>query len=270
MVRKSGSNMTTVVCQSYRVEDVPGSIRRCLETVSDWVARRGFDYRFEGDEFFDRVPGWYRDKVDQSKLPMSDLARLLWARALLGQGAQRVIWIDADVVVFDPDNFTIPNGLDYAFCREVWLRRGGRDKLLATEGVHNAVCVFAAGNAFLDFYIHACEEIVRGADGPVLSHQVGPDFLGRLADVIGGHLLTNVGLFSPIVTADIAKGGGRAATAQRRAFGHPVHAANLCASFLNRPDDGFTLTEKIMTRATDRLIETKGAVVNGTTGEPRD
>ena len=88
--------------------------------------------------------------------------------------------------------------------------------------------------------------------------------------MIGGHLLTNVGLFSPIVTADIAKGGGRAATAQRRAFGHPVHAANLCASFLNRPDDGFTLTEKIMTRATDRLIETKGAVVNGTTGEPRD
>lgn len=262
--------MTTVVCQSYRVQDMPGFIRRCLDTVSDWAARRGFDYRFEGDEFLDRAPGWYRDKVDGDTLPMSDLARLMWARALLGAGARRVIWIDADVVVFDPDNFAIPDGLDYAFCREVWLRRGGRDKLLAAEGIHNAVCLFAVGNAFLDFYIHACEEIVRGADGPVLSHQVGPDFLGRVADVIGPRLLTNVGLFSPIVTADIAKGGGRATTAYRRAFGHPVQAANLCASFLDRPEDGFTLTVKIMTRAIDRLLETRGAVVNGTTGEPSD
>ncbi|MDP6952040.1 MAG: hypothetical protein QGF53_04695, partial [Alphaproteobacteria bacterium] len=164
----SQSAMKTIVFQSFR-DDRSGAIGRCLASVEAWAARQGYAYRFLGDELFDRVPDWFRERVAGDRLPMSDLARLVVARELLDEGWETVVWLDADVLVFDPENFRISLDDGYAFSREVWLRRGGADKLLATEGLHNAVCAFARGNAFLEFYIHACEAIVRGAEGPIRS-----------------------------------------------------------------------------------------------------
>jgi hypothetical protein len=258
--------MKTVVYQSFRNDTVRGPIARCVATVEAWAGARGFAYRFLGDELFERVPDWFRARVGGNRLPMSDLARLKVAREFLDEGFARAIWVDADVVVFDPDNFDIAIAEDYAFCREVWMRRGRGGKPLATEGLHNAVCAFARGNAFLDFYIHACEQIVRGVEGAVVSQKLGPDFLSRLKDVIGDRVLSDVGLFSPIVTADIGKGGGRAAAAYMKAFGHPVRAANLCLSFVGRESSGVTLTEAMLDRAIDRLLESRGEVVNGLLG----
>jgi hypothetical protein len=255
--------MKTVVYQSFRSDAVRGPVARCVATVEAWAKLRGFAYRFLGDELFDRVPDWFRDRVAGNRLSMSDLARLKVARELLDEGADRAVWVDADVVVFDPGNFDIAIEKEYAFCREVWIRRGGGGKLLATEGLHNAVCVFARGNSFLDFYIHAACEIVRAADAEVVSQKLGPDFLSRLKDVIGDRVLGDVGLFSPIVTADIARGGGRAAAAYMKAFGHPIRAANLCLSFVGRNSGGVTLTETMLDRAIDRLLESRGEVVNG-------
>ncbi len=48
--------MKTVVHQSYRTEDVPGWIRRCLRGGRDLSQAKGYDYRFAGDEFFDLLP----------------------------------------------------------------------------------------------------------------------------------------------------------------------------------------------------------------------
>ncbi len=253
--------MGTIVFQSFRDERSAG-MSRCLASVEAWAKAQGYAYRFLGDELFERVPDWFRERVGGDLLPMSDLARLVVARELLDEGWDRVAWLDADVLVFDPEEFRIDIDHDYAFCREVWLRRSGADKLLVTEGLHNAVCVFARGNPFLDFYIHACESIIHGAEGPVRSHALGPDFLACLADVIGPRTLPDVGLFSPMVTAAIAKGGGRASRAYREAFGNPLRCANLCLSFLGRESSGVTLSATVLDLAIDRLMDGRGRVLN--------
>jgi len=229
---------------------------------------RGYEYRFVDDALFDRVPTWFRAKVGDNLLPMSDLARLKMARELLEQGYERVIWLDADVLVFDPNGFEITTDRDYAFGREVWVRRGDGDGLFVTEGLHNAICVFCRDNDFLDFYIHACEEVVRDAESEVLSHQIGPDLLNRLSDVIGPRIVPDVGLFSPLVIADITSGSGRALTAYMDEFAHPVRAANLCLSFVGRASSGVTVTNAILNRAIDRLLETRGDVVNRACAPP--
>jgi hypothetical protein len=255
------SAMGTIVFQSFR-DERSTAMARCLASVEAWAKAHGYAYRFLDDALFERVPDWFRERVAGDLLPMSDLARLVVARELLDEGWDTVAWLDADVLVFDPKGFNIDIAHDYAFCREVWLRRSGADKLLVTEGLHNAVCVFARDNPFLDFYIHACESIIRDAEGPIRSHALGPDFLARMADVIGPRTLPDVGLFSPIVTAAIAKGGGRASEAYRKAFGNPVRCANLCLSFVDRESSGVTLSETILDLAIDRLMGSGGKVLN--------
>lgn len=254
--------MRTVVFQSFRTSDVPDAIARCLESVQSWAKMRGYEYRFVDDALFDVVPVWFRDKVGGNLLPMSDLARLKWARRLLVEGRERVIWLDADVLVFDPDRFAIDVISEYAVGREVWVRRGGRDRLLVTHGLHNAALVFCRDNHFLDFYIHASEAIVAGATDAVLSHQIGPDLLNRFNDIIGDRLVPDVALFSPLVMTDIARGGGRAIQAHGEAIAGPIRAANLCLSFLDRESSGVVMDEGVLNRAIDRLLDTRGAVVN--------
>ena len=254
--------MKTIVLQSFRTTGVPDAIARCLRSVEDWARQRGYAYRFIDDSLFDDVPDWFRDKVAGDLLPMSDIARLQWMQRLLDDGCDRVIWLDADVLVFDPDRFIIDIESEYAVGREIWVRRGGRDRLLVTAGLHNAALVFCRANSFLDFYRHACEAIVAGATAAILSHQIGPDLLNRFADIIGDRVTPDVALFSPLVMSNIAKGGGRAIAAHGEAFAGPIRAANLCLSFLRRESSGVVIDEGVLNRAVDRLLETRGAVVN--------
>ena len=252
--------MNTVVFQSFRAHAVPGAISQCLETVRSWAEARGYEYRFIDDALFDRVPAWFRAKVNENRLPMSDLARLKVARELLNDAFDRVIWFDADILIFAPDNFDVSNEIDYAFGHEIWVRRGDGTKLFVTEGLHNAISVFRRGNAFLDFYIQASEDSVRDTDGDVLSHQIGPDFLNRHCDVIGPRIVHDVGLFSPLVIADIANGGGPALQAHMAASKGPIRAANLCLSFVGRSSSGVVVTEKMLDDAIANLLNGRCAL----------
>jgi hypothetical protein len=62
-----------------------------MESVASWAKAQGHDYRFYGDEIFDKLPKWYLDACKGHKWPMSDLARLLAARELLASGYTHVI-----------------------------------------------------------------------------------------------------------------------------------------------------------------------------------
>ena len=110
----------TVVYQSYRTSDVPDWINRCMQPVGERAASQGYCYRFIDDRIYVYVPEWYHRKVSDNILLVSDLARLMIARDLLGEGFSRTIWIDADVVIFEPGLFTIDITEGYAFCRETW------------------------------------------------------------------------------------------------------------------------------------------------------
>ena len=238
------------------------AITACLRSVHAWAEAVGYDYSFVGDELFDPLPGWFVDGVNGNRLIMSDLARLLWLREQL-ESYELAVWIDADVLVFAPAYFTIQCDGGYAVCRETWLRRGGRGQFLATHGLHNAVLAFRPGNSLLDFYIHACAALVRNAGSKLVAHALGPDLLSRFADVLGPHTIPHVGLFSPVVTAAIAAGKGRAIAAYREAHGEPVYAANMCSSFLDRPSDEGGLPMRTLERAIDKLLATQGAMING-------
>ncbi len=250
----------TIILQSHRA-NVPAPIATCVDSVRAWASNAGHAYTFLGDELFDLLPNWFIEHVDGNRLMMSDLARLIWLREQL-QHYEEAVWIDADVLVFAPERFTVRCDGKYGVCRETWVRRGGRGQFLVTHGLHNAVLVFRRGNALLDFYIHACEELVRHRGPDLVPHALGPDLLRRFDDVLGTHGLPNVGLFSPVVTADIAAGKGRALRAYVEAHGEPVYAANMCASFLDRTADDGGLTLRALQDAIDRLLASSGAVMN--------
>ncbi len=182
---------------------------------------------------------------------MSDLARLVAARELLNEGFDRAIWIDADLVVFDP-SLEVKIDAPFAFCRELWVEL--QDKTLnCWPRVNNAMCMFSRGNRFLDFYIDACESIVR-AQKELNPLAVGTAFLTGLARVMPIPLIESVATLGPAVLQPLARGDDRVLHEYRRVYGGPIRAANLCGSVCDKPCQGTVLRETDYERAIDRLL----------------
>ena len=78
-----------------------------MDGVRHWSAAKSFDYRFIDDQFFDLLPADYRKKAEGRLPVLSDLARLIMARNLILEGYEKTIWIDADVLIFDPEGFDV-------------------------------------------------------------------------------------------------------------------------------------------------------------------
>jgi hypothetical protein len=249
------------VFQSYRTSDVPVWIERCLQTVRAWAASCGFDYGFIDDQLFGYVPAWYMQKVGGNILLVSDLARLRLAKELHSRGYDRTVWVDADVVVFDPECFTIDITEEYAFCQEVWVGLGQQGELVCSKGVNNAVSVFMNVNSFLDFYIDSCLKIV--CHKPRLNRlDASTHFLTALHDLVPFHLMTDVGLFSPLIMADIVRGAEGSLRAYMAHFDAPLRAANLCSSFRGSHHDGILMDDGVYEAVVDRLLLTRGQIIN--------
>jgi hypothetical protein len=251
----------TVVYQSFRTHDVPAWISRCLETVKSWAAGQGFVYRFYGDEMFGYAPGWYREKVADHVLLVSDLARLEIAKELLNQGYERTIWVDADVVVFAPRRFVIDVREEFSFCREVWLGRDQEGGIAVSSRVANAVSVFVQQNHFLDFYIHACLTRIRHKTN-VNRLDAGTDLLSRLHKLVPFPLIETVGLFSPLMHRSVQENRHRLLRAYMQEVGRPLYAANLCGSLCNHTFGGFLLDAGVYDAVIDVLLRTRGEVIN--------
>ena len=225
--------MKTVVIQSYRTTGVSGWRNKCLRSVREWAAHNGFEYTFLGDEIFERVPGWYRDKVGGNVLLMTDLARLVLAKEQLDDGFERAVWVDADVIVFDPYGLSVDVDGQYGFCRQIWIgrRRLGRGpeyflrryfKTQARSEVNNAVAVFHRHCSFLAFYIDKCQAIVRNKTGKFNGLEVGTTFLTQLSRIMPVPIIDGIGLFSPLVNRDDAESGGAALPLHINAFAQPL------------------------------------------------
>ena len=228
-----------------------------MRSVCNWAHGAGFSYEFVGDKIFDLLPDDYR-KAAAGRVPiLTDLGRLLLIRQALQGPFERAIWVDADVLVFNSDFLSVPSNIGYAFCREIWVQPSGRMPygLKCYRNVHNAFCLFERGNAFLDFYIHACERIVGAAAGQMPNQIVGTKLLTALHNMVGLPLLETVGMFSPMVVRDVAAGRGEAVSRLRREISGPLAAANLCSSLLGREIDGVALTKTLMEQVCCRLLE---------------
>jgi hypothetical protein len=224
----------TLIIQSYRTHDVAPWIDTCLESVRSWAKQCGYEYRFIGDEIFERAPDWYREKTQAHPQIATDLGRLELIAEALAEGYGRVAWLDADVLVFAPDTFSIDHINDYALGRELWVQSNRRGELKLYRNTHNAICVFCPGNPFLDFYRHACLNIIKrmepGPENGMVPQIVGPKLLNAIQNMMGLPVMDEIGMASPLVVEDLAAGGGAALDMLRNAMDQPVYGLNLCAS----------------------------------------
>jgi hypothetical protein len=219
-----------LVLQSYRSQNVPEWILLCLRSVEQWADSQGYSYHLADDE---ELLGELTDEVKETlagRWPMlADIGRLKLMRRALEAGVDRVLWLDADVCLFEPQHMdlsaSLPNG--FAFGREQWIEDSGKVR----HGVHNACCVFEAGNPFLEYYIYAVENIMEQHSGEHLAPQLlGPKFLKMQYNLLKFPLLEGVAMLSPKVTEDLLS-DGRLWNKQKALarFG----AVNLCGSLLD-------------------------------------
>jgi hypothetical protein len=250
--------MKTVVYQSYRTRDVPAWLSRCMQSVRSWADAQQFDYRFIDDRFFDYVPEWYRRSAGTNVQVITNLARLLVARELLAAGYERTIWVDADILVFDPEAFRIDVPSDFAFCHEVWVSTGW-GATVKQIGVNNSVSVFVRGNCFLDFCIWAHEDLVRRGT-QILAHGTSTRLLSALHQAVPFPLLTNVGVLSPAVAHDVRSGVNRRAREYAALHGAPIHAINLGGSLCGKVFDGGVLGNDDYEAIVDSIERARGAM----------
>lgn len=232
----------TLVLQSHRPGPVPPWIAACLASVRGWAEDRGHAYRLLDDALFDGIPGWFMDKcrAHGRTATAADLGRLLRAREALAEpGVERVVWLDADVLVYAPERLDlepVAQAHPHAFALEVWVqpgRNGGRP--VARRNVHNACCLFTPRTPVLDFLAHACERLVERLEPekgfpPQLC---GPRLLNALHPLVRFPLIETVGMVSPLLASDLlGEGGGRALRVYRDATADlpAPAAANLCSS----------------------------------------
>lgn len=258
--------MNTVVFQSFRSNGVPTWIGRCMQSVREWAASRGFAYRFIDDRAFEHVPDWFRRRSPNVCTTM-DLARLVLARELLRE-YDRAVWVDADIVIFAPERMDIPEAENCFFSREIWFSRSPGRGLVWREKVNNSVACFRRGNAQLDFLIDACLRIARHS--PALHKlDLGTRFLSRLAELVPLPLLDQVGMFSPLLMASIAAGRESFLRIYARHLPAQLACANLCMSFQGMRIAELQVDEALSHRVIDRCLHTRGDVVNRfVTGEP--
>ena len=264
----------TLIIQSYRTHEVSAWLTRCMSTVRDWAAQQACDYEFVDDRLFDVVPAWYRERCGRQRLPVTDLARLLLLReALTVRDYDCAVWMDADLLIFDADGFSLDAVPAYAFAREVWMARDRAGSLVRALGVNNSVLVMRRGNPVLDFLIHACEAVVARRDPATLEHNaVGTVLLSALARVMPLPVVRGAGLASPALVLELAR--GQASTGERhhadvellhafcRDSGEPLAVLNLCASLVNVPVHGVRMLESDLVSAMDVLLATRGEVIN--------
>lgn len=231
--------MRTLVLQSHDPARLEGWIGLCCETVKSWAAQHGFDYRFLGNEAFDLVPDWYREKTSSKPPVTADLARLLMIQAALQEeDYDRAVWCDADVLVLVPGAFTLPQGEPACFGQEIWIEPDKSGKLRARRNIHNAVCCFEKDGPVLPFLIHTTKRIIERVDPAFIAPQiVGPKLVGALHNLAGFGVLDHAGAVSPTVIDAILAGGGPALEMLKNESPVPPAAVNLCDSLAQDRSD---------------------------------
>lgn len=237
---------------------MPGWIEHCLASVKAWARAAGYDYRLFGDEAFEFCGADYLAQVGSNMRSITNLARLELVRDAHKHGYDWAVWIDADVLVFEPRQFSLSGVARYAFARETWLEPyhvEGRWR--AFSAVNNSVFVCRAGEPDLDFLISATRHVAAHRQ-ITTNYQVGGHLIKGLRLPLGFETLGSVGMFSNFATLALARGATGVLKAQARYHGTPVFAANLCASEIYRPPVGVADAQ-----AAIRALEgTRGAVVN--------
>jgi hypothetical protein len=246
----------TLVIQSHR-EPLPFSwLRRCLDSVEDWARLNRYEYRYIGDELFATLDRELLEKTRTQPVIASDLARLVSLQRGLAEGFDRVVWCDADFLIFDAVRFLLPDE-DFALGREVWVQHDKRQQLRAYVKVHNALLMFRRDNHFLDFYQDAAERLLRLNQGTMPPQFIGPKLLTALHNIVQCPVMESAAMLSPLVIRDRLAGQGEALQLFQQKSTVAPAGANLSSSLTRREG----LSDADMNQLIDLLTE-EGFVFN--------
>jgi hypothetical protein len=257
----STRRLNTIVIQTFRNHAIPAWIQRCLNSVRKWAALHDFDYSLSGDEFFSLCGPDYLAIIPENARAITNLGRLIATRQQLDSGYQRVIWMDADVFVFDPAKLVFDFPVDrlttgYAFGREIWLSRNSAGETQVTGPmVHNAATFFTNEAVDLDMLISLIRHIALKRQ-IISNFQVGVKLLRGLHYSLMFPTFTHIGVFSPVLLQAIAAHDNETLRFYSQAYRYQVYAGNLCYSLEGQ------LTEDVLWRAMDHLENGSGAVIN--------
>lgn len=245
--------------QAWVGRPAPPFVERCLASTAAWARAQGFDYRRLGEEFLDVLPGWYRERLGSHIVQQTNLARLRYAREVLAAGADRAVWVDADVLVFDPGAlvFEVPDG--FALCREAWMQPG-RTGLSCIYGANQAVVVADRGNPLLDYLVWAHETLVRDRPQNIRPFGTATALLAAIHDATPLPLVTNIAMATPTMLREIASGDAGPVTREYvRRHGYATQAVNLTLSMLGTSFAGTVASEGDCDAAVEVLLATRGA-----------
>lgn len=234
--------MRVLVLQSDKPPPQAAWRRACLASVRSWAAAQGYDYRFIGDELFDPVPDNLRQACRGVVLPLTDIGRLLWLQKLLDEGWDRVIWLDADILIFDPDLRIEAEAVG----REIWISKGLRDGFRAAESVNNCVLSMSARSPLLARLLEAT--LAEAATFSAAPHPrtLGPDLFRRLHAAQPLPVAPDIAMASPPMIAGLAGGDTSALAAHHAVWKGPVRAANLCGSLIEDDDRALQAVQRLL------------------------
>jgi hypothetical protein len=256
----SAKRSDTIVIQAFLGRDISTWIRRCLDSVESWAKLHGHDYSLAGDEFCDLCGPEYLARGSKNPQAITNLARLVATRQRLDAGYERVVWMDADVFVFDPARLVLNFSAEhltagYAFGREVWLSRSSGSLSVSPPRAHNAVTYFTADALDLDMLI----TLIRHIDARrniVSNYQLGLRVIQGLQYSLMFPTFSHVGMFSPVLLDALAKRDEQALCFYGQACRYQVYAANLCLSLQHR------IAEDLLWQAMDHLEVSAGDAIN--------
>lgn len=249
--------MKTLVLQSYRETDVPDWMAHCMRSVQAWANGKDWEYRFKGDEFFDLVPNSIGAKFAAQRPLLADIARLKWALQIFEaeSAVERVVWLDADVVIFSPMHLSLPEEDDFAVGRQIWVQADLQGKLRVYRQVHNAALMIDRGSPALGFLMQAMTRIAERHDSPASPQLLGPKLLTALHNIVGFAVIEGVGMASPRVLADISDSGGPAYDLLIKESATPIGALNLCSSYRRQSVDGVMCNDLLYEQVLDALLQ---------------
>ena len=240
----------TLVIQSHRWPLPYSWLGSCLVSVRRWCEQNQFEYQFLGDELFESIPAELRQKLNQQPVIAADLARLKVLQDALNRGYETVVWLDADFLIFDPENFVLPDE-PCAVGREVWVQHDKQGGLKVYKKVHNAFLMFRQGNSFLPFYAETAERLLRKNEGGMPAQFIGPKLLTALHNVVQLPVMESAAMLSPLVVKDIIAGDGNALQLYNKHAGQDVAGANLCLSSCRQDEVSVAEMEQLISILTE-------------------
>ncbi len=237
-----------------------------MVSVQTWAKSKGWEYEHCGDEFFELAPEWVRERCAGNIYAVTDICRLQWLRMQLEKGYERVIWADADILVFSPERIDVTTQNGYAFAQELFLSVGKDGRVKVVRGINNALMVFERDQSTLDLYLEIClNRLLSLPIGAVPRTALGPELLSEIEKKKPLDILEGIGLFTLAIMRQIAAGGGPLTILSERLSSRPLGAANLCNFLRNATLPAHRASfDALYDRGVERLIKTEGRVLTPT------